>query len=1162
MKQDLIDLITAGYELNNQLVGDEVVNYNKLNTINFQIIRNLVGEFTTSKDENGTVTTDTRLNDDYTETTIALNEIFNDYNTLTSNSGKGHSIIGGQGNHAEGFHNKLWGAYASNYNHIEGYDNKVYTGGMLLLGQNFSSDAEAQTAGYVNGEMKGYGNHIEGYQNNILFANFSHVEGRSNSVIKNDCGHAEGFDTLAYGKAAHAEGTSEGRPTWDYFPVVDDYATAVNTVSTAVNNIVANASTKNNPPKNTFSEGDIYTLMASKVEDLDSAIANGFMNYESKASYIAFAPYSYSYLPNSAFGDASHTEGVANAAFEKGSHTEGQYNTAASYFAHTEGNDNHTFGQSSHAEGAYNITGAFAILDTEGKDITRNYADSTFNDTIFDYYFSLFSAFSPRTGAKLVFDKASFTENDISSARKFIPRTGYQYISDIDDNYLNLNNTERSLAGVPFYGVMPWGNTEIPEGYQHAEGCRNVAFGSITHIEGLRNWAISDLAHIEGYNNLATYGANKFTGRPTDTSGTNADIYPDNSKGIHIEGQSNTVYGTGTLHIEGTNHIVDDNNLYTVHTEGHHHIIRQAGKGVHIEGVGNYSFSNSNDGAHIEGHEFEYGKDYKWEQILGSYGVREYNYSTHNDNGNNNFSKPNLSGNIKYGPTVGNDSYRDYYDTLEDGNTYNSYKYRFSNVAYSKGAHAEGVGTAAIGIASHAEGMSYKFVRPCLSSVSATQYNEYYFSYTYANGSHIEGLGNFIDDNYPYSPNAYEYDDGKNSLGSHAEGIINKIRYGVAAHTEGYNTSIYMGKAGHTEGISSYVSGTAAHAEGIASSATGIGAHAEGIAVAKTGGACDTNGYYSVIDFNQTRFAETVNLSFAQSSIDNLIIYKSDNITKTASTLLNERLPNYNYNYLTDSPLSGSNGTTIAAGVGAHAEGAGTQSAGTASHSEGVVTVSAGTGSHAEGILTTSTTYGSHAEGIGTLAVGIGAHAEGIGLNTNGATGPAAHTEGKHCIANGEASHSEGIECITTQAGGHSEGYQSSCNGVYGHAEGNNCNVTGQSGHVGGSSSNCYAQGSFVHGNNLQSTIPWQTVFGQYNILNSASTQLQYDDLIFVLGSGTAANNRKNAMEVDITGNVAFAGDILFAGGQSLSEIIEELRQSGGGSSGGASYSSADLNTY
>ena len=73
MKQDLIDLITSGYELDNQLVGDEVVNYNKLNKISYQLVRNLVGEFTESKSLNGDITADSRLDDNYTENHLALN---------------------------------------------------------------------------------------------------------------------------------------------------------------------------------------------------------------------------------------------------------------------------------------------------------------------------------------------------------------------------------------------------------------------------------------------------------------------------------------------------------------------------------------------------------------------------------------------------------------------------------------------------------------------------------------------------------------------------------------------------------------------------------------------------------------------------------------------------------------------------------------------------------------------------------------------------------------------------------------------------------------------------------------------------------------------------------------------------------------------------------
>lgn len=1165
MKQDLIDLITSGYELGNQLVGDEVVNYNKLNRINYQVVRNLVGEFTTSKDENGVTTADSRLDDNYNDTTVALNEIFNDYNVLTDNSHAGHSIKGGQGNHAEGFHNKLWGTFASNYSHSEGYDNRIITGGHFLLGKDYANELDVQQDGYTKYTVSGYSNHIEGNMNNVLFTNSGHVEGSNNSVIKNDYTHAEGYDTLAYGRASHAEGIGSGQPTSYYFTVSDNYATSVNTINTAISDVITNAASYNNPAKNTFSEPSIYTLMASKAETLNSAIANQFMVYESRTSYIAFAPYSYSFVPNSAFGEGSHTEGIANAAFGNGSHTEGRYNTAACDFAHTEGSDNHAFGVSSHVEGGNNITGPFAVLDTTGKDITRLYSDSTFSNTTFDYWFGLYTSFSPRSGSKLVIDKASFTTDEGSSSKTFIPRTGYQYLSSVDDNYLNLYNTNNSLAGVPFYGVMPWGSNEFVEGYQHAEGFSNVAFGNLVHAEGYRNWAISDLVHIEGFNNLATYGSNKFSGTPEDTSGTGVTVQSTIGKGIHIEGQSNTVYGYGTLHIEGSNNIVDDAKLRTTHIEGYHNMVRLSGDGLHIEGYGNYSYSAANHGAHIEGYEYEYGQDYKWEYNYGtsSYGMKLYTYNTHNYY--NYFNQPSIY-NVKYGPTTGSDNYRHYYETVDDVD-YDSYKYRISNSAVNKGAHAEGSGTAAVGIASHAEGMSYKFIRPYLNTdyVSNRVY-EYYFSTTLANGSHLEGLGNFIDDYYTTSTSGYSGNHGSYTIGAHAEGILTKINQGGAAsHTEGYNTEISSNTQGaHAEGISTYAAGNGSHTEGIATSATNLGAHAEGTALVRNSGAQDSNGYYTVSDSYQRRFYDTTSISFGQYDIGDLIIYNDGSgTTKTASTLLNENIATYNYDYYKDCPSYGSNGTVRAYAPGAHSEGGGTLTTGLCSHAEGICTGSNGYGSHTEGILTLSTTYGSHAEGIGTLAVGYGAHAEGIGLYCNGATGVGSHIEGKYCKANADAAHSEGIECMTAALGAHAEGYQSQCTGAYGHTEGNNCNVSAQSGHAGGSSSQANAIGSFVHGNNLQSIYSWQTIFGQYNITNSSATQLQFENIIFALGAGTAANNRKNAMEVDKAGNVAFEGDIIFAGGQSLTDIIEELRTSGGGgSSGGASYSSADMNTY
>ena len=1127
MKQDLIDLITSGYELDNQLVGDEVVNYNKLNKISYQLVRNLVGEFTESKSLNGDITADSRLDDNYTEKQLALNEIFNNYRTATNG---GHSIKGGQGNHSEGNHNKIWGTYSSIYNHTEGANNNLVTGGHFLYGKNYVNDVEVIADGHSTDSVEGKSNHLEGTSNYILFANYSHSEGQFTAAIKNDAGHSEGYHTLAYGRGSHAEGVGNGTPIISALSILsssDDYGTCVNTIRTGINEVLSNKASYNNPGKNGVTPPNIYTLLASKADNLNNAIANQFIKYSSRTSYIAFDPYSKSYFPNTAFGEASHTEGCGNAAFESSTHSEGRYSTAVNLYSHAEGDENHTFGKGSHAEGGHNIAGPFAILNNEGKDITRSFSDSAISSILYNAPFTLFSSFNSdqSDGTKLVIDKFSFTE-------------------------LNLYYTEKSIAGVPFYGLVPWGSSDLDEsGYQHAEGYRNLAFGNLTHAEGYQNWAISDLVHIEGYSNLATYGASKFSGTPEDIYGAGV-TRNKSTLGIHIEGASNTVFGYGTMHIEGSSNIVADAAFPDgLHVEGYHNKAVLAGPGVHLEGYGNFSNYNTNKGAHIEGVEFEYGADYKREynSSTSSYIAQYYGYYTYNDMYN---SAPSPS--IKYGPT--NDTGNSYTitKTIESSN-YNITVNRLGNTATKAGAHAEGSGTAAMGIAAHAEGSSYQYERPYLyGSSSPSKYFNYYFSGTKANASHIEGAGTCI----------YDDSSGRSNVGAHAEGILTYINSSSAgSHAEGYNTQISYALAGHAEGVSSRVSSSAGHAEGVASVASGVGAHAEGIALAINTGAQDSYGNYTVTDYTQPRFALTQSISFW--NLNDLIIYNDYNdVSKTLQTLYTENISAYNYDSEKDCPSYNYNGVVQATSPGAHAEGAGTSSAGTASHTEGVVTKAFTTGAHAEGVLTYCAGVGAHSEGIGSMAVGTAAHAEGIGLYQKGATGVASHIEGMHCIGNADAAHAEGKQCdVSGGYAGHAEGYLSRCYAPYGHAEGTNTLVTSAGGHAGGDSSNVHCTGGFAHGNHLQvSATSYQAAFGQFNDYSTGI--LDPSKTIFMLGNGSAANDRSNALEVDNEGNLAIGGDIIFAGGISLTEILDEIGSGGGGTSGGASYSSADMSTY
>lgn len=78
----------------------------------------------------------------------------------------------------------------------------------------------------------------------------------------------------------------------------------------------------------------------------------------------------------------------------------------------------------------------------------------------------------------------------------------------------------------------------------------------------------------------------------------------------------------------------------------------------------------------------------------------------------------------------------------------------------------------------------------------------------------------------------------------------------------------------------------------------------------------------------------------------------------------------------------------------------------------------------------------SHAEGFGTKASGIASHAEGFSLNdwnpdskNPGAIGDYSHSEGYQTWANGEASHSEGKNTKAVGKYSHSSGYETTANG-------------------------------------------------------------------------------------------------------------------------------------
>lgn len=236
----------------------------------------------------------------------------------------------------------------------------------------------------------------------------------------------------------------------------------------------------------------------------------------------------------------------------------------------------------------------------------------------------------------------------------------------------------------------------------------------------------------------------------------------------------------------------------------------------------------------------------------------------------------------------------------------------------------------------------------------------------------------------------------------------------------------------------------------------------------------------------------------------------------------------------------------VASGAYAHKEGASNLALGNTSHVEGSQNIAKGECSHAEGRKTSALALNSHAEGHSVIVSSQGSHGEGYnniiektvdnnnteveGYNhiegyqniiyANGkyshvegignknhattghiegdsnviaATGHRSHVEGKSNVASGEAIHIEGIGNSGSGRGAHIEGGANTANGQYAH--------------VGGYASIANKNYSFSHGYYAYAYNDHQFVVGKYNLNKN-------NNALFVVGNGTANNNRLNAFEV------------------------------------------------
>jgi len=333
-------------------------------------------------------------------------------------------------------------------------------------------------------------------------------------------------------------------------------------------------------------------------------------------------------------------------------------------------------------------------------------------------------------------------------------------------------------------------NTEASQSSSHAEGNTTKAFGPASHAEGNNTTASGADSHAEGINTVASgadshaEGTNtKAIGEASHSEGAGTEA---NGSYSHAEGNATKAHGLNS-HAEGLSAVATGSGS---HAEGRQTI--SAGENSHAEGY--LCYTNITDGATP---------------------LTNPPTSPAPITGQKHFILPGATGAW----------------SGQDGKiaTWNGSAWVFSDIT-SKYAHAEGIGTKAIGEASHAEGTGAQAAGHYSHAEGMSSEANGYVSHaegegSVANGqrSHAEGYSTTTEGE---ASHAEGWDTTASGTGSHAEGRLT-VASGSYSHAEGYQTKA-NGNSSHAEGYQTKADGVYAHAEGELTISAGVNAHAEG----------------------------------------------------------------------------------------------------------------------------------------------------------------------------------------------------------------------------------------------------------------------------------------------------------------------------------------------
>ena len=216
--------------------------------------------------------------------------------------------------------------------------------------------------------------------------------------------------------------------------------------------------------------------------------------------------------------------------------------------------------------------------------------------------------------------------------------------------------------------------------------------------------------------------------------------------------------------------------------------------------------------------------------------------------------------------------------------------------------------------------------------------------------------------------------------------------------------------------------------------------------------------------------------------------------------------------------------TNTASGIGALAFGHDNNVTGNYGVGIGITnTVSGGAGIALGGEHTVTANY-AVAEGYGNHSTAYNTHAEGYQTN---ATKNSAHSEGNSTTASGNSSHAEGYNTTASAQSAHAEGYSSEATGSATHAEGYGTHATATGAHAEGKQTT--ASGNYSHAGGVGTTANSlsQTVFGEYNAVDSGYTASNVrGTYVEIVGNGSDAQNLSNARTLDWNGNEWLAGKV------------------------------------